>query len=574
MNPNLPPHSHGGAAPVPRDHDRASLTEIMPFGSRKIRMARSPLTILLLIAGLATPPLFAILQYMGQHYRSDQSLINTFILTSIIAIFLMTLAYCFLVYFYARPGRSAWPFLFAYIFLNVVAIGPQIAGFPFIWEGFNWLFRTAFGMTVDDLQRPGQSFLPLFGKMYVAAGLCEELFKALPILFGAILALAYARRPDPKPALVRFFQIRGPLDGALMGVFVGAAFVFYETALDYVPSNAMDIYAETGKASLGVQYGFMLLFPRVIGGIVGHSAYSAIFGYFIGLGVLRRRQFLPLVIGGWLIAALVHGLWNSVDTISPYLYYAVEIVCAIFAAAAILKGRQLNQALYGEPPETFGSIVVDRSGAAAGQALPAFAPPVVPPPMPSFPPAHPVARRDGGYPSQPLQPTRPPQQEPAPQGGYPAAPLQAPPLPPSPAAPEAPSPAPAATSPSWPQPDSDPQVHGPTETVAAGTDPAGSEQPLQLEIAGLAIPLRPGIAIDLGAEPALAGRGQGVRGEVVPHPSRPGVLGLRNGSDGEWTAQLRDGRTQQIGRDQNVRLAAGVSLDFGGGLTGNVGPRE
>ena len=57
---------------------------------------------------------------------------------------------------------------------------------------------------------------------------------------------------------------------------------------------------------------------------------------------------------------------------------------------------------------------------------------------------------------------------------------------------------------------------------------------------------------------------------VVQHPTRANVLGLRNAGAAAWTARLRDGSQQVIDRDQNIRLAAGVQIDFGGGLTGRV----
>jgi hypothetical protein len=100
--------------------------------------------------------------------------------------------------------------------------------------------------------------------------------------------------------------------------------------------------------------------------------------------------------------------------------------------------------------------------------------------------------------------------------------------------------------------------------------PAKAEQALAIDVEGLLIPIRSGASIDLGSEPALGGRGSGVRGDIVEHPNRPGVLGLRNTGETGWSAHLRDGRTQQIERDQNVRMAAGVKLDFGGGLVGTV----
>jgi hypothetical protein len=72
----------------------------------------------------------------------------------------------------------------------------------------------------------------------------------------------------------------------------------------------------------------------------------------------------------------------------------------------------------------------------------------------------------------------------------------------------------------------------------------------------------------------LGGRGAGSRAEVVAHPSRPGVLGLRNSGDRRWSAHLRDGRVQPIEPRQNSRLAPGMSIDFGDGIVAGISERS
>ena len=108
--------------------------------------------------------------------------------------------------------------------------------------------------------------------------------------------------------------------------------------------------------------------------------------------------------------------------------------------------------------------------------------------------------------------------------------------------------------------------------VAPQATPTSTEGPLALDLDGLLLPLRSGSALDLSIEPALAGRGAGILGQIVPHPTRANVLGLQNAGDKTWTARLRDGSQQMIEKNQNIRLAPGVQIDFGGGLTGRVVP--
>jgi hypothetical protein len=99
---------------------------------------------------------------------------------------------------------------------------------------------------------------------------------------------------------------------------------------------------------------------------------------------------------------------------------------------------------------------------------------------------------------------------------------------------------------------------------------AGVAEVLMLNIDGMMLPLRAGGRLDLAAEPALGGRGAGVVGAIIPHPTRANVLGLKNEGPAGWRAKLRDGSQQNIEHDQSIRLAAGVEITFIDGLTGAV----
>jgi len=348
----------------------------------------------------------------------------------------------------------------------------------------------------------------MFWKMLWGAGFMEELFKALPILAGAALAIYALQQPQLRENLLfKLLHVRGPVDGVLMGIFAGGGFIFIETAFDYIPRTAMAAFQETQNPLAAIAASLTLMLPRVFGGIVGHMAYSGIFGYFIGLAVLRPVDRWKLIGIGYLASTLVHTLWNSVSVISPLLQYAVAITAAIVVVGAVLKARQIEASLgvtNATPADTMGSIVVDR----AAHATPAA--PYAPTPQP---PAY----------------TPPPQ-------------AYAPP----------------------------PQTHAPQPAPAAPQAPTAAAQALGLDIDGFIIPLRDGGRVDPAGEPALAGRGAGVLGEIVAHPTRPGVLGLRNSGSGLWTARLRDGGVQTIEPGQNVRLAPGVVIAFGADLIGAV----
>lgn len=486
---------HNMQTPTPRDHNVASNSELMFFSSKQIKIWKSPLFLLTILAALITPLMFS-LMISALDGPSVQVRMGSMITIGIVGVFFLLMIMQLTVYLYVKPGRMLWIYMLTFFLVGLILATPLSLPY-FIF------FREILPGKIDPAQN--YDFVTQFIKMLFAAGLMEELLKATPILIGAWLTFMAVKTPDLRnnPAY-KLLHVRGPVDGALMGMFAGGGFIFLETAFDYIPRISNQVLQQTNDPAAAVAMGMLLLLPRVFGGLVGHMAYSGLFGYFIGLAVIRPKQVWQLLAIGWLSASVIHALWNSVDKISPLLNYLVAGVCAVAVVGALLKARQIESLFVGAAPlDTSGSIVVDRS--ARAQATPA---------APYTPPAQPQAY------APPQQPAYAPQ--PAPQ-----------------AAPQTPT----------------------------ATAPA---QALGLDIDGFVIPLRAGGRVEPGAEPALAGRGAGVIGEVVAHPSRPGVLGLRNIGQGLWTARLRDGGVQTIEPNQNIRLAPGVVIAFDQGLVGAV----
>lgn len=458
--------------PVPRDHDDASYSEMVPFRSTKINLKRSPLLLLAILTALVVPFLFALLPAAleGQNVQTRMGAVITM---NIVVVLILTMILQLVIFFYSRTDRPIWVFLVPFMVVAAIILFPPLA------RPYFFIFREILPGDYDPAKQ--YSFIAQFVKMFFAAGLCEELMKATPILFGAFLTLQSRKHPGlASSGLFRLLHVRGPLDAAVMGTFAGGGFIFIETGFEYVPTTIARMMQQTNDPGLAMASGIMLLLPRTLGGLVGHMAYAGIFGYFIGLAVIRPRQMWKLLAIGWLLSSTLHALWNSVTVITPLLSYLVAIASAVIVVGAILKARQMEASLPGRPVAAAGSIVVERPRALA-PAAPAFAAP-----MPA--PASPIA--------------------------------------------------------------------------AAG--------PLSLDVDGLRLPLRSGATVDLGREPALDGRGAGVIGAIVAHPTREHVLGLRNTGTFGWTARLRDGSRQIIGPEQNIRLAPGVEIEFGPGLTGRV----
>jgi RsiW-degrading membrane proteinase PrsW (M82 family) len=186
-------------------------------------------------------------------------------------------------------------------------------------------------------------FPTLFYQVFFFVGLKEEFVKALPVLVCAFLA------PKIAASFARPLEIREPLDGILLATGSALGFTLYETMSDYLPGVVHDS---------GFGAGIDLLLRRVGGDIAGHIAYSGYLGYFIGLAMLRpKNRWLTIGIG-WGCAALLHTLWDSIESLPIML--GVGIVSYGFLGAAILKARQISPSrsenfatqLYrgGEPP--------------------------------------------------------------------------------------------------------------------------------------------------------------------------------------------------------------------------------
>ena len=474
MSDHRTPHK----MPSPRDHANPTLSEMVPFRSSKINLKKSPALYFLLLLALSVPAMFPAASMIFSS-KTDQEFMQNLVLFSTIITFVICATLQTMVFMYARSERSFLHYWMPFLIVCAILMSPLLNAFFFLFRNL-WPFWNP----------QAQGFVPAFLSMFSGAGLMEELLKATPILYGAWIGLRMQKDPAlaARPA-ARFFAVRGPLDGALMGVFAGGGFTFLETGMQYVPEEMMRLFQGTKDTGLSVAGAFLLLIPRALGSAVGHMAYSGIFGYFIGLAVLRPGALPKLLLIGWLASSTIHALWNSVGQISYLLQYVIAGISAIGLASVLLKARQIEQARTGVPAESFGSIVVERGTPPAPNAKIAAVPQAAPP--------HPV--------SPVAQPAPPPMQ------------------------------------------------------------PA-----LMLDLGGLRIPLRAGSVIEPAAEPALGGRAVGVKGIVVEHPTRPGVLGLRNIGDAVWNARLRDGSEQQIASEQNIRLAPGVTVLFNDGLTGSV----
>jgi len=478
------------AAPLPREQDQLSFSELVPFRSKKIRLWRSPIFYFVAVTAIFTVVLFV--ARGGALYGDDlNGQLAAFTLIVQLSMFYMLFLSLLLVHSYAKTDKSFLYYIFPCVF--VVAFMSSS-----LWHLIYPIFEHI-GGGADVMEHSGSFPARLFAAI-TAPGLREELVKAMPVLLCAAMTVW----PDtfktvPRP-IYNLLRVRSPLDGVLMGMASGCAFIFFETGGQYIHHVLVEYTnAKETHGNLTGAFGsaLMLLMPRVMGGWGGHMAYAGIFGYFIGLAVVRPRQRWQLLLIGWLISAVIHGAWDSDAPGGFYTLTLIGAVASLLVIACLVKARQLDMSLFGRHNESFGSIVVTAPAGAA----PA---PFVPRPAP----------------------VQPPMQPPMPQ------PMQ------------------------HPMQNSPGQAYAPTQFI--------------LDVAGVRMPLQDGGLLDMGAQPALAGRGAGIKAMVTRHPTNPNVLGLKNLGEMAWYAQLRDNTVQPIEAQRNLRLAAGMTIDFGAGLIGQV----
>lgn len=518
--------------PVPRDHDEASFSEIVPIRSSKIKLWKSPLFIFGLVTAVVTVALFGLMRELlnSQTLREALPVFNQLSMVVTFYILLLTVV---AILIYSRSDRRIWYLVFPALVLALLLMTPLGAPFFFF---FRTILPGGSGMT------GAKDFVTVFIGMFFGAGLMEELMKAVPILIGGALTVWGAKmRQTLSPTLYDLLRVRGPLDAVLMALGSGAAFVFIETWGQYVPNIVGQVLKGSGgKEVLGAfGVGLMLLLPRVFNALAGHIGYAIVFAYFIGLAVIRPKGAIKLLAIGWVTASVLHGLWNSVakiPDIGNILQYVIAILTVIAMIACVLKAREIETSIFGRGgTDGGGSIVVGAPGAGPIPPRPSHVPPqmAAAPATPAWAPAGPLG--SPGAPPRAMAPPPPPPPAAAPGGWAPAGPLG--------------SPVP-------------PQMAPVAQTVA--------NVPLALNVAGMNMPLTPGARLDLSMIPSLAGRGNGVVGEVAVHPRNPGVIGLKNLGGGTWYARMRDNSVQPIEPNKNVRLVPGMAIDFGGGILGTV----
>ncbi len=232
--------------------------------------------------------------------------------------------------------------------LAVVALLTAMILDTALWDVWYGLFYTVIPGT--QLEKSA-GVVPRFAGYLLATGLCEEGFKALPLLVlalaGAVLA-RWSRRFKGRfgrlsAFLNRQLGLRDPRDGIVFGVASGAGFFINETLGEYVP-RIMSAAKHAGGQAFD---GMVVLLSRGLPDMVEHSAWAGLFGYFIGLAVLRPGRAFLLLPLGWVSAAALHGAWDGFGSLdNGYVvvgaWLAIGLLSYALLAGAIFKAREIS----------------------------------------------------------------------------------------------------------------------------------------------------------------------------------------------------------------------------------------
>jgi len=256
------------------------------------------------------------------------------------------------IYIYHMCERAApwWLIVGVAASMFLLLGGPARVG-GWLLNSWSYLFYSVIpGQSLEHSSNP----IAIIAGYIFGTGLSEEGLKAMPLLalivLGAGLALLGRQAPGRLGTvlarLAKHVRISGPLDGIILGVASGTGFFLKETLQEYVP-HAMSTVKDTGTQAFE---GLVLLLGRGLPTLTCHSAYSGLFGYFIGLSVLRPRMAIYLLPIGYLSAAALHGAWDATSSIFDNgfvefgLYVALALLGYALLGGAIFKAREISVA--------------------------------------------------------------------------------------------------------------------------------------------------------------------------------------------------------------------------------------
>ena len=177
-----------------------------------------------------------------------------------------------------------------------------------------------------------------------------SVFRTIPLVGSVLLFFLIV---GPGEEFVKWLAVRlyafersefdAVVDGAMYGAAAGLGFASIENVI-YIAQNALTAI-ESGTPVLAATIPTTV--ARSLAG-PGHVLYSAFAGYYLGLAKFNRDQYGPLVVKGLLVAALLHGTYNSLTTLLPRLLPMTALTTFAFillwdGALTVLLVRKLRR---------------------------------------------------------------------------------------------------------------------------------------------------------------------------------------------------------------------------------------
>lgn len=196
-------------------------------------------------------------------------------------------------YFIVRVPQR-WPVMIASLFAT------GIAGIYVLLKIYEYILPSAY----LGLANSENGIVSLFG-FIAQVGVCEELCKATPVL-------AY---------LVWKGRSAEPLTAVMVGVFSGLGFAAFENM--FYAQNAIDQsvalgsqYGMEGQA-VGTQAAMVNVMLRSLSLVFCHAVWAGILAYFLAVAILGRRRWGALFLIGWVVAAVLHGVYDWLAGMQP-----------------------------------------------------------------------------------------------------------------------------------------------------------------------------------------------------------------------------------------------------------------
>ncbi len=142
------------------------------------------------------------------------------------------------------------------------------------------------------------------GFAYIANTAAQPWFQALPYLSMVLFFMLFVAPVEEALKIATVYLhplrdtlLRTPMDGMVFGAFTGLGFATAENAL-YVVTDGI----------LGAG-GFETVIGRA-GVAPAHVMWTAVAGYYLGLAFTNRRYVAPILLKGFVVVALLHGIYN------------------------------------------------------------------------------------------------------------------------------------------------------------------------------------------------------------------------------------------------------------------------